>query len=135
MSTTHYHAVVWLDHHEARVFHLNAEQAEEVKVHPDNPARHLHHKAGAIGARQGHAAEDKAYYQGVADALADAMEILVVGPGQAKLVLLRHLHRHAPAVEAHVVGVETVDHPTDPQLVAHARAYFRAVDRMRPQLG
>jgi hypothetical protein len=27
-------------------------------------------------------------------------------------------------LEAKIVGVETVDHPTDRQLVAHARHYF-----------
>ena len=31
-----------------------------------------------------------------------------------------------------IVGVETVDHPSDPQLVAHAKNYFMAADRMWP---
>jgi len=30
-----------------------------------------------------------------------------------------------------IIGVETADHPTDNQVVAHARSYFRAADRMR----
>jgi len=34
-----------------------------------------------------------------------------------------------------IVGVETVDHPSDRQLVAHARRYFKADDRMLPQKG
>jgi hypothetical protein len=34
-------------------------------------------------------------------------------------------------LEPKIVGVETVDHPTDGQLVAHARRYFHAADRMR----
>jgi hypothetical protein len=29
--------------------------------------------------------------------------------------------------------VEALDHPTDGELVAHARQYFRAADRMAPQ--
>ena len=135
MSETHYHAVVWLDHREARVFHFNADDVDKTVVHPDRPHRHLHHKAGAIGAHEGHAAEDQAYYHAVAEALAGAREILVVGPGGAKLALLRHLHARAPDVEQRVVGIETVDHPSDNQLVAHARAALRAADRMRPQLG
>jgi hypothetical protein len=32
-----------------------------------------------------------------------------------------------------IVGVETVDHPSDAQLVAYARKYFIAADRMQPQ--
>ena len=58
-------------------------------------------------------------------------EILVVGPSTAKLGLIRYLHKHAHELEPRVVGVESVDHPTDGQLVAYARKYFRKVDRMR----
>jgi hypothetical protein len=32
-----------------------------------------------------------------------------------------------------IVGVETVDHASDAQLVAYARHYFKAEDRMLPQ--
>jgi hypothetical protein len=32
-----------------------------------------------------------------------------------------------------IVGVETIDHPSDRELVAHARRYFKAEDRMLPQ--
>jgi hypothetical protein len=34
-------------------------------------------------------------------------------------------------MSARVVGVETVDHPSDGQLLAHARQYFQAADQMR----
>jgi hypothetical protein len=34
-----------------------------------------------------------------------------------------------------IVGVETVDHPSDAQLVAYAKQYFKAEDRMLPQKG
>jgi hypothetical protein len=32
-----------------------------------------------------------------------------------------------------IAAVETVDHPSDAALVAYARKYFRAADRMRRQ--
>jgi hypothetical protein len=32
-----------------------------------------------------------------------------------------------------IAGVETVDHPSDGSLVAYARKYFNAFDRMQPQ--
>ena len=34
-----------------------------------------------------------------------------------------------------IAGVETVDHPSDGQLVAHARKYFKVADLMTPQKG
>jgi len=32
----------------------------------------------------------------------------------------------------HVEGVESADHPTDGELVAHARRFLKSADRMRP---
>jgi hypothetical protein len=40
------------------------------------------------------------------------------------------LHAHHHSLEANVVGVETVDHPTDGQLVAHAKKYFGVPQRV-----
>ncbi|MCW5750538.1 MAG: translational machinery protein [Alphaproteobacteria bacterium] len=127
----HYHAVVWLDHREARVFHFNADEADRAVIHPDRPAHQLHRRSGKPGS--GHAAEDQVFYHHVAEAIADAGAVLVVGPGQAKLELLKHVHRHDHALVERIVGVETVDHPTDGQLLAYARTYFKAKDRTLPQ--
>lgn len=130
---THYHAIVWLDHHEAKVFHFNYEDVERLRVMPAKPNVHLHHHHGAI--TDGHAKEDQHYYHNIAAAIADAGEVLICGPGQAKLELMKHLEKHDPVWKEKVVGVEPIDHPTDAQIVAHARKYFKTKDRMRPQRG
>src|SRR5258708_16347285 len=54
MSNPHQHAVIWIDHHEARVFHFSATDVERLVLHPDHPTKHIHHKANSIGS--GHAA-------------------------------------------------------------------------------
>ena len=124
---THRHAVVWVDHAQAHVLFIDAEDVERAVLEAaGNP--HVHHKRGAIG--PGKAEADQSYYHGIAQALVDAREILITGPGQAKLALLRHLQHHDPAVAQRVLGLETADHPTDGQLAKHARDYFRAKDRM-----
>lgn len=125
---SHYHAMVWLDHTEAHVMHITAEDVEKSVVQPGKTQHHLHSKRGTVGA--GRQAEDQAYYHAIAEALKGAQEILVVGPAQAKLQLIKHLHAHDQAMADKVVGVETVDHPSDGQLVAYARKYFVAKDRM-----
>jgi len=79
---THYHAVVWIDHHQARIYHFNAEDIEALRVLPENPHVHLHHHRGSI--TDGHAQEDKHYYHRVAEAIADAGEVLVAGRGWRK---------------------------------------------------
>jgi len=75
MSSHHFHAVIWIDHHEARVFHFCPTDVERLVLHPDHPTKHIHHKANSIGS--GHAAEDHAFLQAVAQSIADAGAVLV----------------------------------------------------------
>lgn len=126
---SHYHAVVWLDHKEAHVMHISPEDVEKSVVHPAKPHKKLHSKSGTVGA--GKAAEDHAYYHAIVEALQGAQEVLVLGPAQAKLQLIKHIHSHDHAMTDKIVGVETTDHPTDGQLVAYARKYFVAKDKMQ----
>lgn len=124
---SHRHAVVWVDHSEAHILFIDpADLEKEVVAAGQHP--HVHHKRGAMG--PGKSAEDQHYYHGVAEALGDVQEILITGPGQAKLELFKHMQHHDPVVAGRVVGIESADHPTDGQLAAHARHYFRAKDRM-----
>jgi len=71
--TSSLHAAVWLDHQEARVFHVGREGFDDLQF-------------------------------------------------------VRYLREHDPALEAKVVGLETVDHPTDAQLVAYVKRYFHVAD-------
>lgn len=43
---------------------------------------------------------------------------------------MSHYQVHDVALVSKVVGVETVDHPSEGQLVAYAHKYFHARDRM-----
>ena len=128
---SHFHCIVWIDHREAHVIEFNPDDAETSIVHPKSKHEHLHYKRSAVGS--GRTPEDHAYYQAVTDAIKDAGEILIVGPSTAKLELFKHLGAHAPATAARVVSVETVDHPTDGELLNFARRHFAADDRMRAQ--
>ena len=130
MTKPHYHAVIWIDHREARVFHFNSTDVERLVLQPEHPAKHIHHRANSIGS--GHASPDHDYLHAVAEAVADAGAVLITGPGNAKIELADHIRRHDPATAKVIAGIETVDHPSDPQLVAHAKAYLKATDRMQP---
>jgi hypothetical protein len=67
----------------------------------------------------------------VIKAVSGAGEILIVGPGAAKLELIKHAHSYDTKVSAKIVSVETVDHPTDGQVLANARKSFTKIDHMR----
>lgn len=123
------HVVVWLDHSEAHVIHFNREASEAEHIRA-TAKPHLNVRAG-VRAGSGRSAQDRAYLDAVVSAVKDAQEILVVGPGSEKAQLYKHmLKAHHPVAEK-VVSVESADHPTDAQLLAYARKYFLASDRMR----
>lgn len=125
----HSHAVVWMDSKEAHVFRFNAEDVEHERIKSHNPFRKVHHKAGVIGA--GHLQLDRDYFDHIIDALRGANEWLLVGPGAAKDQLLHHVEAHVAWLKEKLVGIEAMDHPTDGELLAHARRFFKAADRMR----
>jgi len=131
MTRQHHHAVVWIDHREARVFHLGLTGVEHQIFHPEHPTKHIHHKANCIGS--GHAVADHEYLQAVTESIAGAGSILIAGPANAKTELVKHMDLSAPQLKKLIVGVETIDHPSDPQLVAFAKKVFDAADGMRPQ--
>lgn len=128
----HYHAVVWIDHHEARIIEIGQGEVDEAHVKPHHSIKHLHTKAGSRASWR--APEDASYYKSIAERLAPVSEVLVVGPANAKTAFVKFLHKNDPASAEKIVGVESVDHPTDGQLVHYAKAYFKHADRMLPQI-
>jgi stalled ribosome rescue protein Dom34 len=126
------HAVVWIDHGQARVIHFDADTAEHLVVHPHGHSKeHIHHKAGSIGS--GHTHENHDYLQQVAQAIADAGAVLVTGPANEKTELLKHIEKHLPALKGKIKAVQPLSHITDGELLAHARKFFAADHQMPPR--
>ena len=128
----HYHAVIWIDHLEARIFQFGRDDVDRLVLHPQNPTRHIHHKANSIGS--GHTAEDQDFLHQVVEAVAGAGAVLITGPANTKTELVKPIHHHDPRLMDIVAGVETVDHPSDGSLVDYAKRYFKTADHMKPQI-
>jgi hypothetical protein len=122
------HAIVWLDHREARIITFSLGTTREVEVHSRRAEQRVHHKAGSIGS--GHAADDHEFFDEIVAALVRVHEVLIAGPGNAKIAFRTYVTEHDEELERRVVGVETMDHPTDPELLAAARRSFLAIDRL-----
>ena len=63
-------------------------------------------------------------------AVNESKEILILGPGSAKLELIKHAHQHDAKIAEKIVGVETIDHPSDKEILAYARKFFYKVDQL-----
>ena len=115
------HAVLRIDPHSAQLLrfdddHVNASKAKE----------HTHHTA-----QHGSAVRTEHEFFGhVSDSLTGVEEILVVGGCNAAENFRHYCQKHRPQLIAHILDVLVVDHPTEAQLVALARRYFIAHDRM-----
>jgi stalled ribosome rescue protein Dom34 len=116
-----FHAVVWLDHAQAQVLQFDAEhvQAQKVKAHTHYTTQH------GSAVRTQHE-----FYAELCDALQGISEVLVTGPKQGLADFRHYVEKHRTAIAKHIVGYETVDHPSENQLVALARHYFLRYDRM-----
>jgi stalled ribosome rescue protein Dom34 len=117
------HMVPWLDHAETHIFSFNADtsESETLRAHQRHPR---HYKASDKHA-------DSQYFSEIAATLRHALEILVAGPAQEKIAFAKHMEQRFPAISKKIIGVETVDHPTDPQLLAYARKHFLRADIFR----
>jgi stalled ribosome rescue protein Dom34 len=129
--STHYHALVWIDHREAKIFQFDATDVDRATVRSTHPHQHIHHKANS--GVSGHAPLDKEFLQHVAQALTTAGAILITGPASAKTELANYIKQTQPNLASRISGVEAMDHPTDGMLVDFARRFFKADDRMHPQ--
>jgi stalled ribosome rescue protein Dom34 len=122
------HAVIWIDHKEARVFHVHPEATEATTVLA--PQHHLHRHPKGRGEAREHPDDARRFFGEVARTLDGVDALLIVGPSSAKLEFFRYVHEHERRLESTVVGIESADHPTDGEIVARAKNYFAASDRM-----
>ena len=111
------HAVVLIDHHHATILHFDAENASPAKIKAPDHDGHRH--GGDTQALH-------LYFGKVCDALAGASGILVAGSHIAQSDFRRYVDQHHAALRKDIIGWETMDRPTEGQLLAFARDYFIA---------
>ena len=118
---TLFHAVVQIDHQTAQILQFDAEhvQAQKIKSHSHHTKQH------GSAVRTEHE-----FFGEVCDALAGIPEVLLVRNRTALADFRHYVDKHRPQVAGQIVGSETVDHPTEGQLIAFARQYFVKYDRM-----
>lgn len=114
------HVVLWLGHRETHIIAFAGDTSEApVIVHATQQPDHHVGNTGTTNA-----AEPREYYEKIIDKIREIPQWLVAGPADAKLFFTRHLHRRHAHLGAKLIGLETVDQPSDGQLLGFARKYF-----------
>ena len=119
--------VVWLDSEKARIFKFVLGSIEKSTFERHEPS---HHNPTHSDNKK----NSNHFFHQLALLLVDAKEVLLMGPGQAKVQFKNHLeeHSHHQLAKA-IVGVETVDHPTDPEVLRLAGDFFKHYDLFKKQ--
>jgi hypothetical protein len=118
-GSVHAHAIVWIDHLVAKIFPMGRTGVNSLSVHAHLDSHHLHHKANAIGSGKVH--EDPSYFKSIDDTLKACTEVLIIGPGNEKTALMRHLQAARSGL---TLRVETTDHLTDKEIIALGKRHF-----------
>lgn len=118
--------VVWLDFNEAKIFKLVPHETERtrMKMHGMKHFKHPHGRSEAH-----HHPDADRFFGDICVEVKDASELLILGPGEGKKAFKSYLEKHFKSgLASKLAGIETVDHPTENQILEHARLFFKAYD-------
>jgi hypothetical protein len=123
---------IWIDHKKAVIVSASIDRVTsrtlESEVGP-----HVRYSAGAeegCGEKKHEERYDQhldRYYDEVITQLGQPEALLIFGPGEAKLQLKARLS-HSKALAGRIIGIETTDKLTDPQIVAKVKEHY-GIDR------
>jgi len=130
---------LWIDHKKAIIV-VQSEKGEDVQTIESGVGRHIHYR-GASHPKSPYSAQYqqgddqldnkfseqlKKFYEKVIAQLRGAGEVLIIGPGEAKVELEKRIAHEK--VNVQIVGVESADKLTDRQIAAKVRNYFQEAE-------
>ena len=112
---------IWVDHQQANVFKFTSNGIKREAFHGHFPEHHTH----ASDNRENQVHEDQMFKELIPQ-LSDAKEILILGPGVTKIHFKNFIEKRSTILGKKIVGCETTDHPTEPQLLSLASRFFNS---------
>lgn len=122
---SHPHAVVWLDHHQAHIVQFTLDPKAGQNESQQLSERPVQTKQNNSAVRTEHE-----FFGEVCDALKSIAQVLITSGHTTQSDFKHYLEKHRPLLLANIAGWQTVDHPSDGELVALARQYFVQHTRM-----
>lgn len=101
------HIIAWVDATQAHISHFNQHTMESLMVAAPTSIPNLDITSDIILYPK--QIKSVAYYDAIAEALKNADEIEIVGPGMEKLSLVMHLVKHYDEVAEHIVNIKNMN--------------------------
>lgn len=114
-----FHAVVHLDHHHAEVLHFDAHQVHAARI--EGHHRHAHGKDERA---------EHALFAAICQAVQDTREVLVTGSHPVIGEFRHYVEAHKPQLAPRIADYRPAPELSQGQLLALARQFFTAYDRM-----
>ena len=116
--------VIWLDSEKAHIFSLKTSGIERSHLEKSGMDHHTHNKKD-----HPHDPNPEHFFRDLAKKIHDAQHLLILGPGLAKNHFKTHLEtHHTGGLAKKIIGIENSDHPTDNQILASARKFYKTYD-------
>ena len=115
------YAVIWIDHHCAKVLRFDAIEVKLRKIQEHAYAAKRHDSAVRV---------EHEFFAEVCDELETIQQIVVTGSHTALSDFRNYVEERRHLLASHIVGWEVVNHPSEAQLVAFAREHFVQLNRM-----
>jgi stalled ribosome rescue protein Dom34 len=121
---------LWIDQREAVLVTITDQADEIVRIYSDIEIdAQFSGRSRSAGSQDAENMQDRKYktnlgryYDNVIGRIQNADSIWIFGPGEAKGELVKRLE--SKNLRQRIVGIETTDKLTDPQIVAKIRQYF-----------
>lgn len=112
--------IIWVDREQAKVFRVEHTEIEKIQVHADSSQKHLHANDQIY-----HKNIERKFFKEIISKLRiDVKRVLILGPGVSKHHFLTYLQEHSPKLGRMVLACETVDHPSDNEILHLAEKHF-----------
>ncbi len=112
-------SLIWIDRENAKIFHFSDGSMERKRLHNGHQDHHTHRRDKLDLSHE----EPSLFFEASAE-LAVSDRVVIIGPGMAKHHFQSFLAEQRPLLFKKVVGIETVDHPTDGKIASLAKHYF-----------
>ena len=127
-------AGIWIDHREAFIVFTGdgAQDAQHLASDMEKHVRYAGHAMNEEGSAEDQRDRQFAkhlehYYDEVIKHVHDTASLLLLGPGEAKGELKKRIETKSPQIK--IIGVETTDKMTQPQIAAKVHEYFSRLSR------